>query len=128
MMQCILVAVCWCFTGAQLLKNHLSLKLCYTFSRKWWLIFMSLAVGSSWEWTEVLCFLCAVVTCAIQLPVSTQNAVCLSVLMLVKRCFGLSHPVWRIILILIKFNFNFFSWNKFLTDKIWATWPLCKIY
>ena len=101
MMQCILVAMCWCFTGVSFLQNHLSLKFCYTFSRRWWLIFIPLAVGSSWEWAEVLCFLCAVVTRAIQLPVSTQNAVYLSVLMLIRRCFRLPHPVWGIILMLL---------------------------
>ena len=38
----------------------------------------------------MLCFLCAVVTRAIQLPVSTQNAVYLSILMLIKRCFWIT--------------------------------------
>jgi hypothetical protein len=126
MMQCILVAMCGCFTGVSFLQNHLSLKFCYTFSRRWWLIFMPLAVGSSWEWAEVLCFLCAVVTRAIQLPVSTQNAVYLNVLMLIKRCFRLPHPVWGIILMLL--CEIFFRGINFEQIQNWATWPLCKIY
>lgn len=63
---------------------------------------MPLVAGNnSWEWAEMLRFLCAIVTCAIPLPFSTQNAVYLSILMLIKTCFGLSHPVWGIILMLV---------------------------